>query len=279
MLWGLWMQQSGNLCQALGSAQQCQHDWEHLLELHGEPLQTPFQLRVCLCCLVALAALEVQVCMALEGPSPQRCCETEVSGTKNNIWGCVCDKLNQAMLIFADLAAAPEVTSCAPAASVEGQGWAGTKPSSTVSLVLSAMGHQREFVLDQHNGESRAEVTKSLKSYLALWGTEQSLALFCTKYWSWQLLTAGDFQKPLGILCEHLFLVKQLLLREQPCKQAIPECVGLHCSICICQVKFSVLLGYWRTLLRHFFAIVFVLPWICSLLLALAAWQVTDLSP
>lgn len=40
------MQQSGNLCQALGSAQQCQHDWEHLLELHGEPLQTPFQLRV-----------------------------------------------------------------------------------------------------------------------------------------------------------------------------------------------------------------------------------------
>lgn len=136
--------------------------------------------------------------------------------------------------------------------------------------VLTAVGHQGEFVLDQQNEERRAEVTESLKNYLALWGAEQSLALFCTKYWSWQLLTAGDFQKPLGILCEHLFLVKQLLLREQPRKQAIPECVGLHCFNCICQVKVSVLCGYWRTLLRYFFAVFY------SLLLALAAWHVTN---
>lgn len=48
--------------------------------------------------------------------------------------------------------------------------------------VLTALGHQGEFLLDQQNEERRAEVTKSLKSYLALWRTEQSLALFCTKY-------------------------------------------------------------------------------------------------
>lgn len=85
------------------------------------------------------------------------------------------------MLIFAELAAAPEVTCCAPAPSVEGQAELGQSQAAQPACPYCCA-HQGEFVLGQHNEESRAEVTKSLKSSLALWGAEQSLALFCTKY-------------------------------------------------------------------------------------------------
>lgn len=48
--------------------------------------------------------------------------------------------------------------------------------------VIIALDQQGEIVLDQQNKQKRAEVTKTSRNYLVLWGAEQSLALFYTKH-------------------------------------------------------------------------------------------------
>lgn len=133
------------------------------------------QLRMSVLCGGAMAGLAIQICLKCTGcvrPSPRRLCEG--SCVCSQYVGSACYALTQPIVILAELAAALQVTCSASMPSVEGQAELVQGQAGWLACHY-CFGPAKSACTGSAEQAEEDRGNKNRKSYLALWGTEQSL--------------------------------------------------------------------------------------------------------